>query len=335
MTVKFGLGWSINHMQAEFPLAELPARSAETIRVAQESGFQLVKCAHHWMAHILQPLPMIAWGAAAGPGMDFMTSIFLLPQQNPVDIAGQAATLDLITGGHFILGVGLGYREKEFMAAGMLKKERVGRLEEAIPLMRELWSGKTVTHKGRFYEVDNGGSPITPLQPGGVPIFIGAQSEVAVRRAGGLGDGWIIPGFYTKDLLREHFKLFEDGARAAGKASAGARVLMRSVVVGPTREAALEEARDWLGTQWRGQAYARWGMQEAGTPSLDLTMEEIARERAIVGTVDQVIEGIKAYVEEFDITHFIPLFRRDDTSHAEHLEQIRFYGREIFPHVAP
>ncbi len=335
MSVKFGLGWSINHMQAEFPLAELPARSAETVRVAHDSGFHLVKCAHHWLAHILQPVPMIGWCAAAGPGMDFMTSILVLPQQNPVDIAGQAATLDLITGGHFILGVGLGYREKEFRAAGVRKAERVARLEEAIPLMRKLWTGKNVTHKGRFYDVDDAGSSVTPLQPGGVPIFLGAQSAGAVRRAGRLGDGWIIPGFYTKDLLRQHLGLFEQGAREAGKPSAGARVLMRSVVIGKTHDEALEQARDWLGSQWRGQVYARWGMQEPGTANLDLSFDEIVRERAIVGTADQVIEGIRSYVQEFKISHFIPLFRRDDTSHREHLDQIKFYGREVLAHVAP
>ncbi|MCH8284414.1 MAG: hypothetical protein IIC20_07540 [Chloroflexi bacterium] len=81
--------------------------------------------------------------------------------------------------------------------------------------------------------------------------------------------------------------------------------------------------------------YAQWGMQEPGTANLDLSFDEIVRERAIVGTADQVIEGIRSYVQEFKISHFIPLFRRDDTSHREHLDQIKFYGREVLAHVTP
>ena len=328
-----GLGWSVNHVQGEFALTELPKRAAETVHVARESGFHFVKCAHHWLSNILQPFPVIGYLASAGEGMGFMTSIFLLPQQNPVDIAGQAATVDVLTGGRLVLGVGLGYREAEFEAAGVPKGERAPRLGEAIGLMRELWRGKKITHHGRYYRVTDTGSPVAPLQEGGVPIFIGAQSPKAVRRAGGLGDGWIIPGFYTKADLRQHVPIFEDGAREAGKPGGGARVLMRSVVIGRTREEAVETAREWLEGQWRSEVYAQWGMQEPGTIRLDLGFEEILRERAIVGTADEVIEAVRGYVKAFGVTNFIPLFRRRGMSHAEHLHQIRFYGREVLPHV--
>jgi alkanesulfonate monooxygenase SsuD/methylene tetrahydromethanopterin reductase-like flavin-dependent oxidoreductase (luciferase family) len=88
---------------------------------------------------MFQPLPLLGWLAADAEGMTLGTNILVLPLLNPVDVAEQAATLDHITGGRFVLGVGLGYRAAEDAAFGVTQKEKPGRMVEAITLIRRLF----------------------------------------------------------------------------------------------------------------------------------------------------------------------------------------------------
>ncbi len=103
---------------------------------------------------MLQIVPMMAYLAPHAEGMQIGPNILILPLLNPVQVAEESATLDVLTGGNYVLGVGLGYREGEFTAFNMSLKERAPRLEESIALMRRLWTEDKVTHKGRFYQVE-------------------------------------------------------------------------------------------------------------------------------------------------------------------------------------
>ena len=107
-------------------------------------------------------------------------------------VAEESATLDVLTGGNYVLGVGLGYREGEFTAFNMSLKERAPRLEESIALMRRLWTGEKVTHKGRFYEVNDHAIGLKPVRDGGPPIWIAGTADAAIQRAARLGDAWMI-----------------------------------------------------------------------------------------------------------------------------------------------
>ena len=86
-------------------------------------------------------------------------------------MAEEAATLDVLTGGNYILGVGLGYRQPEFDAFGISLSERAPRFNESITLMRRLWSEERVNHKGRFYTVNDAGLSVKPVRPGGPPLI--------------------------------------------------------------------------------------------------------------------------------------------------------------------
>ena len=96
----------------------------------------------------------MAYLAPHAEGMQIGPNILILPLLNPVQVAEESATLDVLTGGNYVLGVGLGYRQTEFTAFNMSLKERAPRLEESIALIRRLWTEDKVTHKGRFYQVD-------------------------------------------------------------------------------------------------------------------------------------------------------------------------------------
>ena len=119
-------------------------------------------------------------------------NILILPPLNPMHVAEEAATLDVLTGGNYILGLGLGYRQPEFDAFGIPLAERAPRFNEAIGLMRRLWTEDRVTHQGRFYTVNDAGISVKPVRPGGPPLYIAAQADVSVRRAARIGDAWLI-----------------------------------------------------------------------------------------------------------------------------------------------
>ena len=119
-------------------------------------------------------------------------NILILPPLNPVHVAEEAATLDVLTGGNYILGVGLGYRQPEFDAFGISLSERAPRFNESIALMRRPWTEDRVTHKSRFYTVNDAGISVKPVRAGGPPLYIAGQAEVSVRRAARIGDAWLI-----------------------------------------------------------------------------------------------------------------------------------------------
>jgi probable F420-dependent oxidoreductase len=125
------------------------------------------------------------------------TSILLLPLYPPALVAKQIADLDQATGGRLILGVGVGGEyPQEFRACQVPIEERGRRADEAIPLIRRLWTAEEITHDGRYYAMQDVRIHPSPAQPGGPPIVVAGRSEAAMRRAATLGDGWF-PYLYS------------------------------------------------------------------------------------------------------------------------------------------
>ena len=125
------------------------------------------------------------------------TSVLLLPLYPPAIVAKQVADLDRATGGRVILGVGVGGEyPQEFRACQVAVGERGPRANEAIPLLRRLWSGEEISHQGRFYSMEGVKVHPPPLQSGGPPIVVAGRQAPAMRRAALLGDGWM-PYLYS------------------------------------------------------------------------------------------------------------------------------------------
>jgi alkanesulfonate monooxygenase SsuD/methylene tetrahydromethanopterin reductase-like flavin-dependent oxidoreductase (luciferase family) len=178
-----------------FNLKERVPEMVEQVRAARDAGFASLWFPHHWLTHPMQMLqitPVMGYVAAHAQGMTIGPNILILPPLNPVDVAEEAATLDVLTGGNYILGVGLGYRQPEFDAFGISLSERAPRFNESIRLMRRLWTEERVSHKGRFYTVNDAGISVKPVRPAGPPLYIAGQAEVSVRRAARIGEAWLI-----------------------------------------------------------------------------------------------------------------------------------------------
>jgi probable F420-dependent oxidoreductase len=193
----------------------------ELVELVDGSGYDSLWCGDHisFPMAILDPLLQLAQAAVVSRRLTFGTSVYLLPLRHPVPVAKQVATLDHLTEGRFIFGVGVGGEfAKEYEACGVPHNERGARLGEAIGLLRQLWSGMPVTHKGRFYQAFND----VPMQPparqaGGPPIWCGGRSDAALARAGRLADGWIAY-VVTPEMYKSGLEKIAASAKSAGRA---------------------------------------------------------------------------------------------------------------------
>jgi probable F420-dependent oxidoreductase len=158
------------------------------------------------------PLIWMAFVAAATTRIKLATGILILPQHNPVLAAKQIATLDHLSGGRILLGIGVGWLQEEFAALGVPFAERGARTDEYILAMRELWSADTPTFKGRFVAFKEAYCRPQPVT-GSVPIIVGGHSEAAARRAGRLGDGY----FPARGAPAEMIAIARAAAQAAGR----------------------------------------------------------------------------------------------------------------------
>ena len=174
---------------------------AEITDAAEELGFAGVWPLDHVLVGpdlkdrypwVLEPMVLLGYLAARTKRIRLGTSIIVLGMRNPFVVAKQAATLDLVSGGRFTLGLGAGYSEPEFRNVGASStwSTRGKRLDEAIELFRHLWSGSTAPFHGSFYSYDEGWFAPPPVQGEKLPILVGGNSEAALNRAVRYGDIW-------------------------------------------------------------------------------------------------------------------------------------------------
>lgn len=135
------------------------------------------------------PLIWLAFVASATTRIKLGTAVIILPQHNPVHVAKQVATLDHLSGGRMLLGIGVGWLREEFDALGVPFERRGARADEYIGALRELWSSDSPTYRGEFVNFERAHCLPKPVR-GTVPIHIGGDSKAAARRAGKFGDGY-------------------------------------------------------------------------------------------------------------------------------------------------
>src|SRR3989475_7201249 len=166
--MRLGLGLSVQH-PPEDPQATRFASPLRRGRAAPAAGFPPWWASQHYLSApytYFQPMPTLARVAAESGEMTLGTGVLLLPLHSPVDVAEQVATLDVITGGRFIFGVGLGYRAVENAAMGVDPRARVGRLEEGLEVVERLWGGEPVSYQGKHFRLRDVRISLRPLQIG-------------------------------------------------------------------------------------------------------------------------------------------------------------------------
>ena len=136
-----------------------------------------------------EPFTLFSWMAAITETIGFMTGVLILPQRQTALAAKQAAQLDLLSGGRFRMGIGVGWNEVEYNSLGQDFATRGARVEEQMTILRQLWTKPLVKIEGRFDKIDDAGINPLPSQP--IPIWIGGTADVVLRRAARLSDGYV------------------------------------------------------------------------------------------------------------------------------------------------
>ena len=151
---------------------------------------------------IPDPLVWLGYAAAVTTTLRLATGVLILPQRQPAYVAKQFATLDVLSGGRAIAGVGVGWLAEEFASVGVPFEERGARTDESIQALRSLWSARAEPFRGRFYRWEAAESNPRPVRPGGIPIVVGGHSAPAARRAARLGDGFFPARGAPEELAR-------------------------------------------------------------------------------------------------------------------------------------
>jgi probable F420-dependent oxidoreductase len=197
---------------------------------ADELGFDSVWVHDHVfnVGHVLdriggrpyyEPMTFLSFVAARTRRVRLGTSVLVLPYHNPVRLAKAAATLDVLCGGRLVMGVGVGLIEKEMQAMGTPFTERGAYTDEAIAVMRALWSSDEPRFAGKYYRFEGMKFSPRPLQTPSIPLVIGGVSRAAIRRAARLGDGWQPLGL-SPEALAQGIATLRDEARACGRDAA-------------------------------------------------------------------------------------------------------------------
>ena len=223
--------------------------------------------------------PFVLFGyLAAVSSLELVTGIIILPQRQTALVAKQAAEVDLLTGGRFRLGIGLGWNAVEYETLGRSFSDRGRRSEEQIALLRRLWTERSVDHEGPSERVPGAGLAPLPIQRP-IPIWIGATSEPALRRVGRLADGWF-PQIPPGPKLDDARAIVDEAARRAGRDPSVLGVEGRVQWGAAGTEQVVDHADRW---RQAGASHVSVNTMGAGLESVDQHLDALATAATALG----------------------------------------------------
>lgn len=328
------------YLNSQHPASDDPARRlAETLeqaRLIRALGFDSIWAGEHHVTpgfHFFPQLALLQRVAAEAEGLWLGTNVALLPLHNPVEMAEVGAFMDVMTGGRFLLGVGLGYRPEEYAMYRVPMSERTSRLTEGVEIIRRLWTEERVTHQGRHWQLADATIAPRPVQRPHPPILIGAQVEASIKRAAQIGDGWMVVPIPTLDQLAPQMSLYTSARAAAGLPPS--RHICRLLEVGCARDQDGAHRRIAPFLMEKYKAYFSWGLEgltidPKAAPEAQL--RSLAANRFAVGTPAQVADALVAQ-HTAGITHLAMRVSWPGMSQADTLAGIEMLGREVLPEV--
>ena len=239
------------------------------------------------------------------------TGVLVLPLRNPLLLAKQVATLDLLAGGRLEFGVASGWYRREFDAVGVPYNQRGRIMDKNLDIMIRLWTEPSVTADIPPYNMREAVMYPKPASKPRPTLLIGGYVEAVLKRAGEKGDGWLTY-FYTPDSFVRSWQKVRDYAERAGRdPSALQSCNQLPIMVGPSREAVQQRMMEWLQSEWD---FAGWS--------------ESTADSAIMGTAAECVEQLRAH-EKVGTQRIVLIPYRYER------EQIELIAREILPHFSP
>lgn len=280
----------------------------------EQMGYNSLWVSEHILFYgpILEAAPQLGALAATTKTATLGTAIFLLPLRHPTIVAKSFSTLDILAQGRIALGIGVGGEyPKEFEACGVPVKERGPRSNEAMRVIKRLWSEEHVTHSGRFFTFEDVTMLPKPIQAGGPPIIVAGRSESAMRRAARLGDGYM-PYLFTPDRYRSAAETIGKEREAVGKTLDGFEwVLYQFTALADTPEEAHRRAVARLSRQYNQD------------------FENLVDRYCVLGTAEQCAERLSQFVAA-GVRHVILVPICPEGEVMAHLEA---YQRNVLPLV--
>ncbi len=311
------------------PLYDQIEQSAELARYAARLGtYHMLRVPHRWLAAppVLEPIPLLDRLAPDAAPMRLMVSVMKPPLHNPVELAHQVCTLDHIANGRLDFGVGIGWPQEEFEAAGFPQRLRVPRFLESLRLMKQLWTGEKVTFEGRFWSVHGVQMGMTPVQKPYPPLWVGAHSVPASERAARVADGLV---FASQTSWRDAATATEAyRAELARVGRTGRLGVEREISVAPTyaaAEAAAMRLRVVRATAFMNTRDRRGSpvVHTAENPGVD------PRDWAIVGTPDDCLEQISRWRERLGFDYLGLAFANWPKEQAARKEYLHYLSESV------
>ena len=332
----FGLYSSI----ANPPRGENLDRSIDDViaeaQLAEASGFDSCFFGEHHQDHdgfLPSPLIVATAVAARTQRLRVGTSVILLPLHHPVHVAEDSITLDLVSKGRLIVGVGIGYQAADFRAFAVPMEHRMALFEESVEIMRRCWSGEEFSFKGKHYTLEDVRIRPRPFRPSGPPLWFGASVAAAARRAGRLADGFVGT---PSTSLRNAVELADIYKDAAAKAKRPAEVVqMRDAWVAATRAEADSVYGPHVMTAYRyywEHRLAEFRDMPADTP---FTLENLAPDRLILGDPETCVREFQRWQKATGASTFLLRLRHAHSGgppHAKIMEAIQLFGERVLPY---
>lgn len=333
IAVEFGI-----HLGDE-PLSVDPREHLNTllaiVEAGQEAGFTLFTLGQHFGytgIRWLQPIPTLARLAAeTGPHVRLGTSILIGPVYPPVILAEELATLDVITGGRLVVGIGSGYLPSEYAMVGLPFEERYARLEELLTVLPALWHNDVTNFEGPFTKLSGVSRHLRPLQEPGPPIWVGAMGPAGVKRAARLADAWTITPQQTVDEVRALIGEYAAERVRAGK-PLGRLPLRREIQVADSFEAALDTFA--AVAQYKYESYLDRGMDMLSATQVRDAFADTVSSHVILGDPQSCREQIVTIAQALPVNPIIFRPHWPGMSRTSALQEVTRLGREIVQPLA-
>jgi alkanesulfonate monooxygenase SsuD/methylene tetrahydromethanopterin reductase-like flavin-dependent oxidoreductase (luciferase family) len=322
--VKFGI--LLDHQYE--PGDDLGRRTGELVEFTQhirDLGYDSLFGIHHYLSSLStpQPLPLLSRLIDHSGAMALGTGILILPLGHPVHWAEEIATIDQMSGGRFVLGIGSGYREDEFNSFGVERRTRVSRMNESLGVMRKLWTGEQVTHHGQHFDLDGVRCSVLPAQAE-IPVWVGANGPIGIERIAKQGLPWLAPSNVRRNWAVGNLKDYREHRAASGFSDEGASFpIHRDLCVADSFEQALEIAGGPVQRSY-GE-YVQYGMDY-----FDSQWEGIKEKALFFGSPDDIAAKVQDFADA-GFNHFVFRAQWLGLPIEESMKIVERFAREVMP----
>ncbi|MEO8391686.1 MAG: LLM class flavin-dependent oxidoreductase [Chloroflexota bacterium] len=307
----------------------------EEILYAEELGFDSAWLEeHHSVKDHYWPSPLIALAGAATRTSRILlgTDVIVLPFYHPVRIAEDMAMLDIMSGGRFVLGAAIGYREDEFALYQLPLEKRGAKFAEAIQIIRQLWTQESVSFQGTYYQLND--AKIEPRPTQSPAVWLGGWGELSLKRAATLGDAWVPGPTAGLPQLLDSQAMYRGCLEAAGKdVKSMPTPLTREVVIAESDAKAIEIAEKHLLISYRDEYGGGWGhplISKEASSSVN-QLEVLGSDRFIIGSPETCIRQIQRFISTFGVDHLICRLYFPGLPHDFLMRELQLLATEVMP----